>query len=326
MLTNLFREQNILKCSLVVKILVSSKQSNWAKYFEELNDSNEEINKFTQIILDRTTSSSDRDSVISSLSKDKGDSILLFYCSATKSLKSIHSVMDVGNTTWFPDNLLVALDGFSRPSATPVLLDIDSMLVESELEIPTVNRLVAVKMGEDFKNLDVSRSAGKFKSLPFIVVPPFLWETVMKIGNKEFDTVFMEILKEIDNFIKRNEKNADLNSISRTTCGNLLTFIWCSAKGEIPSIRLIPSGDNEMILNWCNIRHSNCIESAEGVSRESDPTRISTAEEIPRSAPMTTTTVETGEKKSFMKLDESVRNLILNASAPTTSLNIWVLG
>ena len=75
-----------------------------------------------------------------------------------------------------------------------------------------------------------------------------------------------------------------------------------------------------MIQSWCNLRHLNCIKSSKGESRESDPTQISAVAEVPRPAPMTSTTLEIGEKKGFMRLDESVRNLILNDSAPTSEV------
>ena len=69
-----------------------------------------------------------------------------------------------------------------------------------------------MKLTDDFKDLDSSRSARKFKTFPYILVPPFLWELVMKIGEKELDVAFMEILEEIDIFIDRNKECTKLNS------------------------------------------------------------------------------------------------------------------
>ena len=280
------------------------------------------MNKAAQSIIDVASSSKTKDPLISSLSKDKGDSIMLFFCSATKSLKVIHSIMNIGNTSWFTENLVVALDGFNRDRASPVLLDIDSLLVEKEIEVPCLTRLTAITLIEEFEaTISATRNPAKFKTYPFILVPPFLWETTISSITKKPADFFIDILICIDDFVDANKEDSDLNSISRSACGNLLRFIWSIAKEELQSINLIPSGDNEQINSWSTQRHENCIESTAVHPVDKDLSRISEVIESSQVAlSESLTSSETSEKKGFKKLDDSVKNLILNASAPSSEV------
>ena len=165
----------VLKLVLVLKMVVLLKQTTWFKYFDSLNQSNIKINKFSNDLLSISDTRDDKNETISMLSKDKGDLILLFYCSVTKSMKLIHwCIVDIANTTWFPNPLVVALDGFQHEVAVPVLIDTDSLCVKTKIDIPTFLRLTSTKTKEDFKALTVSSShPTKFKMAPFVVLPPF---------------------------------------------------------------------------------------------------------------------------------------------------------
>ena len=143
-----------------------------------MNDSNPKINSVSEELLKLSLSipSEDKNKLISSISKDRGDSIVLFYCSVTKTLKLIHSIKDVGKTSWFPHSLLVALDGFSKQRQNPVIIYVNSMLVETEFEVPGLTCLYSITLTEEYLSTNhASRAALKFKSLLFLVFPPFLW-------------------------------------------------------------------------------------------------------------------------------------------------------
>ena len=128
--------------------------------------------------------------------------------------------------------LVVALDGVSCKKAFPVLLDIDSLLVEKEIKVPCLTRLTAITSTEEFENtISATRNPAKFKTYPFILIPLFLWETTMSSIKKKPADFFIDILICIDDFVDANKEDSDLNLISRSTCGNLLRFIWSVEKG-----------------------------------------------------------------------------------------------
>jgi hypothetical protein len=126
-------------------------------------------------LLDVLIPSTDQISKLYQISKDKGDSMILFYCSATKSMKFIHSIIDIGRMTWFTESLLVALDAFQNKMAKPLLIDQSSILEVIEIDTPITNRLTVITNQEDLSTTEVpENNLQKFKTLPFIMVPPFL--------------------------------------------------------------------------------------------------------------------------------------------------------
>ena len=75
-----------------------SKQVSWAMYFTELNNKNIHINEHAHKIVDisKPNIPAYRTNVLIDIAQDRGDSILLFYCTATKTIKCLHSIDDIG--------------------------------------------------------------------------------------------------------------------------------------------------------------------------------------------------------------------------------------
>jgi hypothetical protein len=150
----------------------------WASYFSNINTQNVNINEHTAAFIGTSSPSNDRNSKLIEISKDKGDAILLFYCSATKSMKIIHSIEDIGGTTLFPGNLVVALDGFKRNKATPVLIDTNSILTEVEIDAPTFTRIGVITDKESLTALEApTNNPQKIQNITFC------YATTVSLGN-----------------------------------------------------------------------------------------------------------------------------------------------
>jgi hypothetical protein len=242
-------------------------------------------------------------------------------------MKMIHSIENIGGTTLFPGHLVVALDGFKRTKATPVLINTTSILAEIEINALTFTRIGVISDKESLTNLEApTNNPQKFKSLPFIMLPPFLWETIINIEDKSPANVFMESSKTIKNFIDKHKENEQLNKVTKITCSNLLTFLWAATNNIMTSITFLPSGDDTKIQKWCHNRHLLCIKQETTPTpttniQEDELQCISEAIELSQTSLSESISAQSSaEKKGFSKLDESVKNLILNASAPNCKI------
>jgi hypothetical protein len=293
-------------------MLSKPQQESWSKYFNSINELNNHINEAMNKLLDVSIPSDDQISKLDQISKDKGDSMILFYCSATKSMKLIHSIVDIGRTTWFRDPLLVALDGFKNKTATPLLIDQSSILEVIEIDTPITNRLTVITNKDDLPTTKVpENNPQKFKTLPFIMVPPFLWDLMANIKDKSPKNVFIKALKTIDSFIDNNKEDDSLKQISKNSCTRLLTFLWAAEKSLLKSIHFLPSGDDAQVIEWCRQRHSICIKNEEEApsTRDLEWERLSEAIESSRTAiseKISESSKDSTEKKGFSKLDKSV--------------------
>ena len=261
---------------------------------------------------------------IDSLSKDKGDWILMYYCSITKAMKIIHSVENIGNTSWFNAPLIVAQDGFAKSKSTPVLLDLDSLLNGKEIDVPSQANILAVTSKDEFLALDVSTRGGRMKmnSFPFMLLPPLLWDTIILLVDCSPARVFEAFLARIESFIAENKENKKLNSIEKQNFVLIFQFLWANSKLLWDSICIIPSGDDSMVESWSMCRHNMCICLTPTQTSQVDPdanlAKISEAIEAFQNAlssKISASSDEITKKKGFSKLDSSVKNMILNASA-----------
>jgi hypothetical protein len=164
----------------------------WSDYFSSFNEENLEINQHIDSLLEISTPSDERNLKIQKLTSDRGDSILMYYSSVSRSIQFIHSVMDIGSTNWSRDPLLVALNGLTRPLAIPVIIEIESLFETETIDTPTFTRLSTISDRESFLALTApDNHPHQFNHLPFILLPPFLWNIAGKLTDKSPASVFL---------------------------------------------------------------------------------------------------------------------------------------
>ena len=150
------------------------KAATWRDYFIELGEKREVSDEITLLFMSISVPRERVMETISKLSCDQGDSILLFYSKATKSMALSHNVMDLGNSNLFPESQLVSLSGFNSSNAIPMSFDIDSLFEDFTIEVPKIESVKEVKLKEDVQALKVPiKNPRSISSLPFILFPLF---------------------------------------------------------------------------------------------------------------------------------------------------------
>ena len=121
--------------------MTSTPQDTWKDYFTTFSNMNIMANRHLGLFLDVSTPSRDCNLKIDQLSKDQGNSIMLYYASITNSIHFLRSLLNLGSTTWDPTPILVvALSGFSSDKAYTILFDIDSLFNDISTNAPTFTR------------------------------------------------------------------------------------------------------------------------------------------------------------------------------------------
>lgn len=307
--------------------MTTQPQESWKDYFTTFSRKNSSANKHIDRFLEASTPSRDRDLKIDQISKDQGHSIMLYFSTATNSIHFLHSISNLGGTTWDPSPTLVALDGFSSKTAYPVLLDVDSLFQDVSTFAPTSTRLSVITNKEDLKTTEApDKNPQKFKHLPFIMLPPLFWETATNLKNLSPANVFLEFSNCIETFITDNAEDEDLKVVTKNSCSNIFTFIWAAAHSKVTSVNIIPSGDIPEISAWAETQHRKCIIQVTDNQHNlnnNDIQRLSTVIESTQQANQSIineTISSSSEKKGFDKLDKSVKNLILNAASPNNEI------
>ena len=300
--------------------------TSWKNYFTTKGNNITCSNYSAELFEDASTPSIDKNSVLSRLSRDNGDSILIYFSKISKSIQLLHSITDLGNNNIDPDPKLVALDGFTSDSAVPVRIDLDSLFIDISVHAPKYDKLKAIKDAEELITLEAPRTnPSQFKHLPFVLLPPILWETFVSSKDRSAPELLLLLISKLKEIEDKNKDNDETNEVSNH-CLHIATFLWAAHKNIIPSIVVAPPGDNEEVLNWAKTRHTNCfptrntIRSNQDISNDTHSfASLSQAiEKSFQSYPGSEGTEKT--QKGFAKLHESTKNLILNASAQNSAI------
>lgn len=148
MLTIIFCSQNTtkirrsrLKLALVLKMIAI----NWKDYFINRSNAITCSNYSAGLYKEVSVPNADKNNVLSRLSSDKGDSILIYFSKISKSIQLLHSITDLGNNNIDPEPKLVALDGFKSSSAVPILINLDSLFHNIFVHAPNYDKLKSIK-------------------------------------------------------------------------------------------------------------------------------------------------------------------------------------
>ena len=300
--------------------------NNWKDYFITKSNTINCTNYSAELFKEVSSPNNDKNGILSRLSSDKGDSILIYFSKISKSIQLLHSITDLGNNNIDPQPKLVALDGFKNNSAVPVQIDLDSLFTDISVHAPKFERLQAIKDADELITIEAPRTnPTKFKHLPFVLLPPFLWELFITNEDKSSSSLLLNLipkLKEIEELYKDNE---DSNQVA-DHCTHIAHFLWATNKNMVTSVSVAPPGDNESVLNWSKSRHAlifptiSQIPSCQTISndKQSFDSLSQVIEKSFQNFPGSETTEKTS--KGFMKLHDSTKNLILNASAQNSAI------
>ena len=118
------------------------------------------------------------------------------------------------------------MSGFGE-QAFPIVLGNDSISSEFEEVVPTLNSLIQMESIEDIKNLEVEDTdEDTLKSLPFMILPPFLWPTAAGIENRSPANVLLTVSTRISDHFSEIEQSVDFTLFQlQVSCKRLLQFL-----------------------------------------------------------------------------------------------------
>ena len=224
--------------------------NNWKDYFITKSNSITCSNYSAELFKEVSSPNLDRNGILSRLSSNKGDSILIYFSKISKSIQLLHSITDLGNNNIDPESKLVALDGFKNDSAVPVQIDLDSLFVDISVHAPKFERLQAVKDSDELITIEPPRTnPTQFKHLPFVLLPPILWELFISNEDKSAPSLFMNLIPKLKEIEETNKDNENSDEVA-DHCTHIAYFLWAANKNTVSSISVAPPGDNENVLNW----------------------------------------------------------------------------
>jgi len=302
------------------------KPSNWKDYFITQTEFTAKNDPSTFIATSIPSEDRDEKLLLSKLTSDNGESLMIYFSKMSNSIQILHNVTNLGNSNHHPEPLLVALSGLSDSKATPVFINIDSLTTEFEFDAPTNTRLLSTSDANLLNSLEApSTNQVKAKSFPFILVPPCLWEVILSSTNRSPENLFFEIKEEISN-LKEDWEEIDELKDSYKELYVILRFLWAIKKDIIKTVQLEVATDHNIVSNWSKSRHSHCIhEPGPQVSttnpRERETSELDAfSEVISKLKKSATEDLSESTQKGFNKLYASTKNMILNASAPNSEI------
>jgi hypothetical protein len=300
--------------------------TTWKDYFigkgNKITNSNDSAELFKEVSIPST----DRNGILSRLSSDNGNSILIYFSKISKSIELLHSITDLGSNNIVPESKLVALIGLKTNKATPVQIDLDSLFDDVSVHTPRYDRFKTVTDADQLLTLEPPRTnPDQFKHLPFVLLPPILWEMFILSEDRSVAALFLKLIPKLKEIEENNKDNDETNEIA-SSCVHIAQFLWAANKNLISSVSVAPTGDNECVLDWATTRHSISLPQ-QPVSHPShgppdDRQSIESLSQVISKSFQGFPGSDTSEKspKGFAKLHESTRNLILNASAQNNEI------
>ena len=204
------------------------------------------------------TSSTHRIGNVDSISNQIfGENMILFHQDNSGRIGFLHNINNIQNQdSSFNQNepRIAALSGFSQP--TPVVIKNSEISKISKLKTPTFEDIMEANNEQEFLNLQAGDNGFNFDNLNFLILPSFLWTSVITNTDKSPFAVLSAIKTATNEFI---EKHADderfVTEGLLRKLGKIFQFCWLVAKKKIPSLpfSIAIEGTDDDIWNWSKI-------------------------------------------------------------------------
>ena len=304
--------------------------SNWKEVFAKQASKLVEQNKSAGLIIDLSIPETDQAKSISNFVSEKF-SIVCYYSKFSKKIGFIHSASDLQGSILFPESKVVAFDGF-RDQAFPILISNESISKVSDSDVPKLEAIAQMDSVADVKGLSLQGLVPEILSChPFMILPPFLWETAISIADRDPANVFMAFMLKIRNFAQENSNVADFEiGAMQTKCTRLFQFLWLANSDLAQELITCPPSDDQDILTWSKTNHNQYLTqnfngnqnlSGTAVAQQINNLNQSSTNEMTSSIiknsfeQISKLVPSDNKKKCFEKLHEGTRNMILNASS-----------
>ena len=199
---------------------------------------------------------------------------------------------------------------------------------EAQIE-ETADHVAEANAAEENRNGEVQVTANTFSSFPFISLPPFLWETAIN-SSKKPEEMFTTLLSKVKEIERMPDYLCGFNTENlQNRCLRLFQFLWLVSQGNMPPlISEHPDEEEENIWIWCENCHTNSIKNDKDTNDFEVSSSSNQVSEVFKDAidQLITSVAQnqnegTGRKsKSFDKLHDSSKLMILNASASSPEM------
>ena len=198
--------------------------TSWKVYYTSKSNklicNNESANMFKQAAMPNRNINE----TIGRLSADRGESILIYFSKISNSIQILHSITDLGNNNIHPLPKVIALNGTGETQATPVQIDLDSISNDISTRAPTTEKLLSIQTKEELITVEAPDTGFEsFKHLPFILLPPFLWEPILSSTSKKPEELFLIMKNSIIEFDTINSRSDDKDEVAEA-CYHILHF------------------------------------------------------------------------------------------------------
>ena len=316
--------------------------NTWEKYFltsAKAAESDKLIESITMKLSDGTTYP-DAHKIFS----QEEDSIFLMnYDKDLNEIHMYHSPVVLGGSLRNPASFMVALNGFGT-AGLPIVIG-EGKVKGVSFTAPTWDTfMTAAGNAAAFENLPAS-AAVQYRYNNFLPVTYQLMRAYVKSPTKDPASIGIAFINAYRKYDKLEENPADSDAEAedyevledepaypklseKFLCA--LLYVWGAANNKFGNKLLTVSyPQNELIQTWCRKRHDACIASASSpflfapFQQDAATTRdtvliqaFTEMKETMESSRKGVSSIMEEKAKGFDKLDESVKNLILQASSP----------
>ena len=305
---------------------MSNTQLTWKEFHLKFAASVNSRNKDSSLILDMSVPEQEQVKSISNLVSNKV-SIVCFFSSPTSSMNFIHSTADLEGGILAQSSKVVALNGFGN-NGFPVIINNSCISKIVDQQVPKLDALIQMESKEAVNGLALEDVDSEILSThPFMLVPPFLWKTVMELQDRSPSSLLLATLKGISDYASSDDNVDGITLVNlQSMCTRLLQFLWLSEKSIMTNLFVYPPSDDKEVISWSRFKHEQCINQRQNQTIVTQPTQ--TPNEPSIEATLLKSSLEQyaklassdPKKKSFDKLHAPVRNMILNASSSNNEI------
>ena len=227
------------------------------------------------------TSSTQRNGNIDSISNQIfGENIILFHQDNSGRIGFLHNINNIQNqdiTFNQSEPRIVALSGFSQP--TPVVIKNSEISKISKLKTPSFEDIMGANNEQEFLSLQAGDNGFNFDNLNFLILPSFLWTTVITSRDKSPFAVLSSIKTATNEFIEKHtddERFVTEGLLSKL--GKIFQFCWLVAKKKIPSLpfSIAIEGTDDDVWNWSKMYINQRTRPATTTQHNNNPLATNT--------------------------------------------------
>ena len=164
-------------------MMLNHRDKKWKEFFIEHASKIKTSARDTSLIVDLSIPEAILQRSISNFVSGKV-SICCFFSTTTQSISFLHSQSDLEGGI-LASSKVVAFNGFCH-TAFPVIIQNTNITKTTDVRVPNLDSLIQMESLADIIGLESAADTNSelLSTLPFMVIPPFLWATAIELRNR----------------------------------------------------------------------------------------------------------------------------------------------